>query len=222
MEQYQEGVWHKDSLLLFTVKQDGWRKGQPAMINHLTVRVEAANQTPQAEADALATELHQYLQHRAAAHATGEAGEGLTNRLADLLVDYYSNEYEYCTDDEAKVRAFPVAEAILAALTPAPAQTPQPAAPRCGGGGVDAEAVMKFLKDTERWEANVLMEDAAWYTPASHPWLTDELYDEWMELQSARNELIEAMTPTCPNDCRTCPAGDAGAAAGAKEGGSHE
>ena len=43
-----EGVgWHRaDSagqVLLYTLRQDGWRKGEPVMVNDLEVRVQAGN-----------------------------------------------------------------------------------------------------------------------------------------------------------------------------------
>lgn len=173
------------------------------------------------------------LQHRAAAHATGEAGEAVTNRLADLLVDYYSNEYEYCTDDEAKVRAFPVAEAILAALTSAPAQAPQPAAPRCGGGGVEppcceegyhrSRTVRVLLDNGESILACYKYPNPDLGIKQEGAWLRDfPLFTRitskvvaWVELAEDDKRLFgwpkTPTPPTCPRTCRTCPAaGDAG------------
>lgn len=31
------------SILLYTLKQDGWRKGEPVMVNDFTIRIENAN-----------------------------------------------------------------------------------------------------------------------------------------------------------------------------------
>jgi hypothetical protein len=52
------------------------------------------------------------------------------------------------------------------------------------------EQAAKALEGYEQWEANVIKEDAAWSTPAAHPWQTDELYDEWMRLQGLRNAVL--------------------------------
>lgn len=42
-----KGEWHRadgdKSILLYTLRQDGWRKGEAVMVNDVTVRIEAAN-----------------------------------------------------------------------------------------------------------------------------------------------------------------------------------
>lgn len=45
--QQVRGEWNRSdnegSILLYTLKQDGWRKGEPIMVNDLTIRIENAN-----------------------------------------------------------------------------------------------------------------------------------------------------------------------------------
>lgn len=47
MSNTPEAEWHRDdnesSILLYTLKQDGWRRGEPLMVNDLTIRIENAN-----------------------------------------------------------------------------------------------------------------------------------------------------------------------------------
>lgn len=45
-----------------------------------------------------------------------------------------------------------------------------------------------FMEKLEAWEAKLIETDECWVNGL--PKLTQELYDEWMELQKERNELL--------------------------------
>ncbi|SDY99199.1 hypothetical protein [Hymenobacter psychrophilus] len=83
MEDYKENTWYREGTLLFTVQPGAALRGEPAagyMVNRLTVRIEAANGTLSAHAEALAAQLLQHL--RAATPAAGAAaGAGVNERL---------------------------------------------------------------------------------------------------------------------------------------------
>lgn len=55
-----------------------------------------------------------------------------------------------------------------------------------------APELLEFAHRIEKWEAKLLRCNAAWEN--SLPRFTQEIYDEWMELQSLRNGLIAKAT----------------------------
>jgi hypothetical protein len=63
------GGWLRADRLLYTLEQDGWRRGEPVMRNRLMVRVEADVRSAEAErdAEALTAALHAWL-NRTAPH----------------------------------------------------------------------------------------------------------------------------------------------------------
>jgi hypothetical protein len=70
--------------------------------------------------------------------------------------------------------------------------------PGCGSFGPICEehkaafAVDPFevLKRYEQWEANLINEPEAWAGMAALPTLTQELWDELMEIQGLRNRVV--------------------------------
>lgn len=54
------------------------------------------------------------------------------------------------------------------------------------------EAALKVLRGYEKWEADIISSDDAWNTRSGHPWMTDEIYDEMMDLQHDRNAALAA------------------------------
>nr|WP_313665535.1 hypothetical protein [Brucella intermedia] len=44
MKDNEAGIWSMDvgerSILLYSTRQDGWRKGQPVLVNDVTIRIE--------------------------------------------------------------------------------------------------------------------------------------------------------------------------------------
>jgi hypothetical protein len=57
------------------------------------------------------------------------------------------------------------------------------------------KAALDFAHAVEAWEARVIMEDICW-NRTLEPALTQELYDEMIELQTKRNALIEQLKMT--------------------------
>jgi hypothetical protein len=51
--------------------------------------------------------------------------------------------------------------------------------------------VVEYLKKIDEWEAKLIVTDECW--DGEYPQFTKELYDEWMELQKERNELLGAI-----------------------------
>ncbi len=49
----------------------------------------------------------------------------------------------------------------------------------------------KLLQDIEKWEAKWVLDDRSWSTSDGLPKLTQELYDEWIALQTRRNRIIK-------------------------------
>ena len=48
--------------------------------------------------------------------------------------------------------------------------------------------LIDVLKRYEQWEANLIMEDSCW--EGSTPTLTNELYEELLEIQELRNKAL--------------------------------
>lgn len=53
---------------------------------------------------------------------------------------------------------------------------------------VSKSLLIEVLKRYETWEANLIMEDSCW--EGSLPTLTNELYEELLEIQKLRNEAL--------------------------------
>jgi hypothetical protein len=52
------------------------------------------------------------------------------------------------------------------------------------------DRMVRLLEKIERWEADVILDSAAW--PIGHAGfvVTDRNYDRWIELQRERNDLL--------------------------------
>ena len=53
------------------------------------------------------------------------------------------------------------------------------------------DAAHRLLQRIETWEAKLIMEDAAWATATGLPCFTQELWDEWIGLQTERNRVLQ-------------------------------
>lgn len=53
-----------------------------------------------------------------------------------------------------------------------------------------SEKAEKVLRGYEQWEANLLLTNEAWRENKAYPQLTAELFDELLELQKQRNEIL--------------------------------
>ena len=52
----------------------------------------------------------------------------------------------------------------------------------------DTDLFTRYLKKLEQWEAKLILENDCWESDL--PRFTQEIYDEWMELQKERSELM--------------------------------
>lgn len=50
-----------------------------------------------------------------------------------------------------------------------------------------------FIEAFTQWEANLIMSKEAWRGNDGLPVFTQELYDEWLNIQKLRNEAQEAL-----------------------------
>lgn len=52
----------------------------------------------------------------------------------------------------------------------------------------ELEKLINVLKKYEQWEANLIIEDSCW--EGSLPTLTNKLYEELLEIQKLRNDVL--------------------------------
>ena len=52
----------------------------------------------------------------------------------------------------------------------------------------ELEKLINVLKKYEQWEANLIIEDSCW--EGSMPTLTNKLYEELLEIQKLRNDVL--------------------------------
>jgi hypothetical protein len=62
MDDYEEGVWHRQDDLLFTVQRTGWlQKGKPLMGNRLMVRIDRVKGVSDEEYEETIASIHDFL-----------------------------------------------------------------------------------------------------------------------------------------------------------------
>lgn len=54
--------------------------------------------------------------------------------------------------------------------------------------------MINFLREHERWEADVISEDKLWWPHRVKDVLRGPIYDKMLELQTKRNELLKRLT----------------------------
>ncbi len=237
MEAYKENTWYKsDGGLLFTVKpnKEGSRamREAAAMVNRLTVRVEAANGTPEIEAVLLHEQLHQYLTTPAAAHATAEM-DSLSGHVPcfvrpagdyagwclvaenDRAQDAEGKAMDFaCFSDEDAARG--VAALLNRAALPTPDQ-PLSTTPRCGGVGEWVSADNGPQKHERDYALHVLMPNnevrVATYLTSDEAESIDENPDAgwfgWdgdVYTRLAPQPSQYHPLPAAPKSCTTCTA----------------
>jgi hypothetical protein len=100
--------WHRSdnagSILLYTLKQDGWRKGEPVMVNDIMIRIENANGSTNdlaALSDAILSALT-------------PASDGRAEGLREAAGIARAFDYSIRSSTAADMRAQQISNAILA------------------------------------------------------------------------------------------------------------
>jgi len=74
-----------------------------------------------------------------------------------------------------------------------------PGVVRIVGTDVLKNEVVNYLLDIQRWEADWILDPESWATADGLPKLTEPLYNRWVELQTRRNKLRDAILETMPD-----------------------